>query len=109
LRVKPKDDGFYYPRTEGLFTKNHTRRGIGHSRPSNLRATAKIRSGRADARVRTRARANQRARVVSGLGRDGLTSRPQLHYAGERVRGERSDPNLTVGIRSGLIEIRSSD
>jgi hypothetical protein len=60
-------------------------------------------------RARTRARADQRARVVSGLGRDGLTGRPQLQGTGGKVRGERSDPDLAVGIRPGLIEIRSSD
>jgi hypothetical protein len=32
-----------------------------------------------------------------------------LQGAGERVRGERSNPDLAVGIRSGLIEIGSSD
>jgi hypothetical protein len=53
--------------------------------------------------------ADQRARVVSGLGRDGLTGRPQLQGAGERVRGEQSDLDLAVGIRSVLIKSRPRD
>jgi hypothetical protein len=51
MHVKSNDGGFYYPRTQGLFSKNHTGRGTVYSRPSDLRATATIRSGRADARA----------------------------------------------------------
>jgi hypothetical protein len=80
-----------------------------YSRSSDLRTKGKIRSGRVDARVQMRARADQWARVVSGLGRNGLTGRPQLQGVGERVRGERSDPDVADGIRSGLIEIGPSD
>jgi hypothetical protein len=36
-------------------------------------------------RARTRARADQQARVVSGLGRGGLTGQAQLQGAGEGV------------------------
>jgi hypothetical protein len=53
--------------------------------------------------------ADQRARGVSGLGRDGLTGRPQLQGVGEGESGERSDLDRVVGIRSGLIEIGTSD
>jgi hypothetical protein len=48
---------------------------------------------------------NQRARGVSGLGRDGLTGRSQSQGAGEGESGEQSDLDRAVGIRSGLIEI----
>jgi hypothetical protein len=68
---------------------------------------ARIRSGGANVCAQTRA--DQRARGVSGLGRDGLTRRPQLQGAGERESGERSDLDRAVGIRSRLIKIGSFD
>jgi hypothetical protein len=40
--------------------------------------------------ARTRARADQRARGVSSLGRDGLTDQPQLQGAGERESERRA-------------------
>jgi hypothetical protein len=86
----------------------HLRRGIRPAQPLDLKSTVEIRSGRADARVQTRARADQRARVVSGLGRGGLTDRAQLQGAGESG-SERSDPDRAIGITSGLIEIGPSD
>jgi hypothetical protein len=52
---------------------------------------------------------DQRARGISGLGRDGLTSRSQSQGAGEGGSGERLDPDRAIGISSGLIEIRPSD
>jgi hypothetical protein len=52
---------------------------------------------------------DQRARGVNSLGRDGLTGRSQSQGTGEGESGEQSDLDRAVGIRSGIIEIGSSD
>jgi hypothetical protein len=59
--------------------------------------------------VRTRARANKRAKDVSGLS---ARRTDQQGPAAERERGralERPNLNWTVRIRSSLIEVESSD
>jgi hypothetical protein len=82
---------------------------MGYSRPSDLRATAQIRSSRADARARTLVQADQRAGVVSGLGRDGLTDRPSCRTRVRESERRAVRSGLAVGIRSGLIEIGPSN
>jgi hypothetical protein len=44
LRVKHRNDRFYYSEAEGPFYKTTNRRGIGFCHPSDLRSTARIRS-----------------------------------------------------------------
>jgi hypothetical protein len=59
MRVKPKDGGFYYPRTKDLFSKTATRRGTGS-------AVGSARNGRDYIRRRARGHGTQRG-LTGGL------------------------------------------
>jgi hypothetical protein len=81
LHANLRDDGFYYPRTEGLLNKTAARRGIGLFQPLDRRWTTEIRSGIERAGTGERARLTSRGGVSATWGEGRLTSRAQRQGA----------------------------